>query len=74
MGTLTSALRAPVKKNKVWNYSATCLVSEKKPHVDWTTSILFDNTEGVHHKFYPNTVDQLMKDHIILSITETHAK
>ena len=41
------------------------------PHVDWVTSVLTIKREGVNHQIYPDTVDQLLRDHVFVRITET---
>lgn len=40
-------------------------------HVDWASSTLVVSCEGVHHKTYPDNVDQMMKDHKFVRIPKT---
>ena len=72
MGTLTSTLRAPVTEVEGFDIVLGLdWLRQNKPHVNWATSTLTISQEGVHHKVYPETVDQLMRDHIFVRITET---
>lgn len=41
-----------------------------KQHIDWATFILIARQEGFRHKTYPEIMDQLIKDHIFMWITE----
>ncbi|KAJ9085769.1 hypothetical protein DSO57_1010779 [Entomophthora muscae] len=44
------------------------------PHVDWITSALIIKQEGINHQIYPETLEQLLRDHVFLCITETQEK
>ncbi|KAJ9049530.1 hypothetical protein DSO57_1023442 [Entomophthora muscae] len=47
-------------------------MQKNNPHVDWVTSVLTIKHEKVHHKIHPDSVDQLLQDHVFVCITETH--
>ena len=46
-------------------------LQKNNPHVDWATLVLTIKCEGVNHQIYPDTVDQLLRNHVFLCITET---
>ncbi|KAJ9082110.1 hypothetical protein DSO57_1007443 [Entomophthora muscae] len=46
-------------------------LQKNNPNIDRATSILTLKQEGVNHKIYPDTVDQLLWDHVFVHITET---
>ncbi|KAJ9073183.1 hypothetical protein DSO57_1019232 [Entomophthora muscae] len=46
-------------------------LQRNNPHVDWATSVLTIKCEGVDHQIYPDSLDQLLRDHVFVRITET---
>ncbi|KAJ9071070.1 hypothetical protein DSO57_1000746 [Entomophthora muscae] len=46
-------------------------LQKNNPHVDWATSVLTIKRRGVNHQIYPDSVDQLLRNHVFVSITET---
>ncbi|KAJ9058046.1 hypothetical protein DSO57_1016387 [Entomophthora muscae] len=46
-------------------------LQKNNPHVDWATSVLTVKCEGVNHQIYPDSVDQLLCDHVFVRITKT---
>ncbi|KAJ9060469.1 hypothetical protein DSO57_1030638 [Entomophthora muscae] len=50
------------------------MVTKNNPHIDWATSVLTIKREGVNHQIYPDSVDQLLRNHVFVRITETLVK
>ncbi|KAJ9071837.1 hypothetical protein DSO57_1033165 [Entomophthora muscae] len=40
-------------------------------HLNWAASVLTIKREGVNHQVYPDSVDQLLGNHVFVHITET---
>ncbi|KAJ9088837.1 hypothetical protein DSO57_1019115 [Entomophthora muscae] len=47
---------------------------KNNPHLDWAISVLTIKREGVNHQIYPDSVDQLLRDHVFVRITKTQDK
>ncbi|KAJ9090225.1 hypothetical protein DSO57_1004480 [Entomophthora muscae] len=47
------------------------ILQKNNPHIDWATSELTIKCEGVNHQIYPDSVDQLLRNHVFVCITET---
>ncbi|KAJ9079106.1 hypothetical protein DSO57_1038980 [Entomophthora muscae] len=46
-------------------------LKKNNPQIDWATLVLTIKHNGVNHQIYPDSVDQLLRNHIFLHITET---
>ena len=44
---------------------------QNNPYIDWATSTLTIKRNGVNHQIYPDTVHQLMQEHVFVRITES---
>ncbi|KAJ9078406.1 hypothetical protein DSO57_1006819 [Entomophthora muscae] len=49
-------------------------LQKNNPHIDWATSVLAIKCEGVNHQTYPDSVDQLLYNHVFVRITETFVR
>ncbi|KAJ9052696.1 hypothetical protein DSO57_1031781 [Entomophthora muscae] len=46
-------------------------LQKNNPHVDCVTSVLTIKREGFNHQIYPDSVDQLLCNHVFVRIMET---